>query len=165
MLVAALVAISAVAFVGVAVAKSTSTLNVAKNKVGTATHSVVVNRKGFAVYALSGNSRTDQKCTKKNGCWGFWPPVESSKPTKAAGIKGKLGTWKHDGISQVTLSGHPLYRFVEDTKPGTAHGNLFKSFRGTWHVATPSGSEITTNKPSGGLTTTTTTTTTTIPGY
>jgi predicted lipoprotein with Yx(FWY)xxD motif len=153
-LVAALVAISAIALVGVALAKSTSTLNVAKNKVGTATHTVVVNSKGFAVYSLSGDSRTDQKCTKKNGCWGFWPPVENSKPTEAVGIKGTLGTWKHDGISQVTLSGHPLYTFAEDKGPGTAHGNLVKGFGGTWHVATPSGSEITTNKPSGGTTTT-----------
>jgi predicted lipoprotein with Yx(FWY)xxD motif len=153
MLVAALVAISAIALVGVALATSMSTLNVAKNKVGTATHSVVVNSKGFAVYWLSADSKTDQKCTKKNGCWGFWPPVKSSKPTEAAGIKGTVGTWKHDGISQVTLSGHPLYTFVQDKQPGTAHGNLVKGFGGTWYVATSSGSKITSNKASGGTTT------------
>ena len=54
------------------------------------------------------------ECTKANGCFSAWPPVTvKGKPTMS-GVKGKLGTFKNSGVTQVTLNGHPLYTFAGD---------------------------------------------------
>jgi predicted lipoprotein with Yx(FWY)xxD motif len=41
------------------------------------------------------------------------------------------------GAIQVTYRGRPLYRFVEDVKPGEANGEGFRDV-GTWHAASGS---------------------------
>src|SRR5579872_2328339 len=101
------------ALVGVALAK-TFTLKEAKNakvqngNTNAVTHATVVeNSKSLPVYTLSGDSAKHPKCTKASGCWQFWPPVKvkSTKGLSAAtGIKGKLGTWKHNGFLQLTIA-------------------------------------------------------------
>jgi predicted lipoprotein with Yx(FWY)xxD motif len=156
--VAALAGIASAAMVGLAVAK-TLTLQVAKsatvsNQTGsTKTEAVVVNTKGHVVYMLSGDTTKHPKCTKANGCFGFWPPVTVSSAkslSKAAGVKGKLGVFKRNGFMQVTLGGHPLYTFLNDPKKAKATGEGLKSFGGTWHVV---------KGPSGGTSSTGSTTT------
>jgi predicted lipoprotein with Yx(FWY)xxD motif len=171
--IAALAGLASAALVGLAVAK-TLTLQVAKNASvtnqsgSTKTESIVVNSKGRAVYTLSGDTTKHPKCTRANGCFGFWPPVTVSSAkglSKAAGVKGKLGTFKRSGIIQVTLGGHPLYTFANDHARATATGEALNAFGGIWHVVKdPSGGQ-------GGSSTTTTTTTSTTtstspyPGY
>ncbi len=156
---------AAAALVGVAVAR-TFTLQVAKNaevtdqSAMTRSENIAVNSRGFAVYTLTGDSRSHPKCTRGNGCVTFWPPltVSSAKNlSKASGIKGKLGVWHHDGSFQVTLAGHPLYRYAADSRRHDATGEGVQSFGGTWHVVTAAGSA----GGSGTMPTTTTTTTTT----
>ena len=154
--------------VGAAVARSFS-LHVKRqssvvNQAGTVKHeSIVVTPNGFAVYALTGDSMRHPKCTKSNGCFMFWPPVTVSSPhnlSKAPGIKGKLGVWHRNGRFQLTLAGHPLYRFARDHQKGRATGQGIQGFGGTWHVVTAASS------PGGTVTmptTTSTTTTTTTP--
>lgn len=146
--VAAVAGFAAAALVGVAIAK-TFTLQVAKsgkvtNQTGsTKTESIVTNSHGMAVYTLSGDSASHPKCTKANGCFGFWPPVKVSSATKlskAPGIKGKLGVWRRDGFLQVTLAGHPLYTFASDSQRAHATGEGLNSFGGTWHVVKAAGS-------------------------
>jgi predicted lipoprotein with Yx(FWY)xxD motif len=153
--------------VGIAVAKSL-TLQEAKNATVTNfnTHkskqeNIVVAGGGFAVYELSGDSKSHPKCTMANGCFRFWPPVTiaaGKKPTKAAAIKGKLGIWKRDGFVQVTLSGHPLYFFSVDKHKRHAMGQDVMSFGGTWHVTAL-------GQPAGHSTTVTTGTAVTPPPY
>lgn len=137
----------AAALVGVAIAR-TFTLQIAKNaKVTnqsgtTKTEKIVVNPHGFALYTLSGDSKSHPKCTSANGCFLFWPPLKVSSAkhvSKAPGIKGKLGVWHRDGFFQVTLAGHPLYRYAGDTHSHHATGEGVVSFGGTWHVRTPAG--------------------------
>jgi hypothetical protein len=56
--------------------------------------------------------------------------AKGSTPT---GVRG-LGTVKRpDKRIQVTYRGAPLYRFVQDRKPGDIKGNGFKDV-GTWRV-------------------------------
>jgi predicted lipoprotein with Yx(FWY)xxD motif len=148
-------ALLATALVGVALAK-TLTLKEAKNvkvmnnaTMATTHATVVTNSKGLAVYTLTGDSSKHPKCTKANGCWQFWPPVKvkSAKGLSAAtGIKGKLGTWKHNGFLQLTIAGHPLYTFFSDKK-NVAGGDVLTSFGGTWHVRTPSGKWVSWSAP------------------
>lgn len=159
----ATVGFATAAMIGVAAA-GTFTLNVAKsatvtNQQGMTTHeAIVVGLKKRAVYTLSGDSKSNPKCRAKNHCFSFWPPVtvaNGKKPTKAAGIKGRLSVWKRNGFTQVLLSGHPLYYFYLDNKPAVATSEGQHTFGGTWHVvkADPSGASTT----STGTTTTGTT--------
>jgi len=175
--VAALAGLASAAMVGLAVAK-TLTLQVAKgasvtnfNTHATTKEAVVTNSKGRVVYTLSGDTTAHPKCTKANGCFGFWPPVtvSSSKGlTKAAGVKGKLGVFKRNGIMQVTLGGHPLYTFSQDHQKNNATGEAINGFHGIWHVVKdPSAGSSTgnTGNTSSTSTSTSTTPTTPYPGY
>ncbi len=132
--------------VGVAIAKS-FTLAVTKNATvtnflsqgahTTKSDSIVTARGGFAVYTLTGDSKSHPKCTARNGCYAFWAPAKiggGKNPTKANGIKGKLTTWKHNGFTQLLLAGHPLYFFSGDHSKAHATGEAIKSFGGVWHV-------------------------------
>ena len=163
LLMAAVAGFGAAALVGVAVAK-TFTLQIANNaKVGRASHgNIVVNSHGQAVYWLTGDTKRHPECTKKNGCFKFWPPVKVSsakKLSKARGIKGKLGVWHRNGFFQVTVDGHPLYTFAFDHQKRVAGGEGLQTFGGTWHVRTasgaivPSGSTGSTGNPPTGTTT------------
>lgn len=139
---AALTGAVIVGAVGVALA-STSTVQTAKSSVTnqsthkTTTESIVVDSGGFALYALSGDSKTHHQCTKANSCYSIWPPATvkaGTHVTKGAGVPGTLTTWSHGGMDQLVLSGHPLYRYVGDAKAHVAMGESFKSFGGTWYV-------------------------------
>src|SRR5947209_4137555 len=138
---------AAAGLLGTALAKSFA-LKVAKNATVTnqshvsKRENVVVNPRGAAVYLLTGDSKGHPECTKANGCLGIWKPIKVSsrkKLSKAPGIHGKLGIWRRNGILQVTLGGHPLYRFVRDHQKHTAIGEGIHSFGGTWHVIKASG--------------------------
>ena len=164
---------SAVAvLVGVAIAK-TFTLQIAKrarvtNAAGqTLTEGILVNSKARAVYYLTGDRKRHPKCTKRDSCFTFWPPVTVSSPkklSKASGIHGKLGLWHRNGLFQVTLGGHPLYTFSADRHTRAATGEGMRSFGGTWHViktSAPLGATSTTGSTAAPTTTATGTTTTT----
>lgn len=166
--IAAAAGFASAALVGVAIAR-TFTLKVAKNAAvtnqsGTTKHeNIVVTSAGFAVYALSGDSQRHPKCTKGDGCFRFWPPVTVSsrkKLSKAPGISGTLGVWHRDGFFQVTLGGHPLYRFAPDSQRAHATGEGIMSFGGTWHVVKDASSAPGGTTMPGGTTSTMTTTTT-----
>ena len=141
--IAALAGFAAAALVGVALARS-FTLRVATNaqvtnQAGTTASESIVTSRGFAVYELTGDSSRHSKCTRRNGCFMFWPPVKVSSPrklSKASGIRGKLRVWHRDGFFQLTLAGHPLYRYAGDSKSGDVNG---QGIAGKWHVMTPSG--------------------------
>jgi predicted lipoprotein with Yx(FWY)xxD motif len=125
----------------------------------TKTESIVVNSKGFALYSLTGDSARNPKCTSSQ-CMQFWPPIKvhaNEKLSAEPGIKGKLGTWSHNGFMQLTLDGHPLYMFSLDKHKDAATGEGVVSFGGTWHVHVIGGG----SRHHGATTTTTTTGTTT----
>ncbi|MFZ1994397.1 MAG: hypothetical protein WAU75_09820 [Solirubrobacteraceae bacterium] len=170
---AALAGLGSAALVGLAVAK-TLTLQAAKgasvtNQSGsTKTENIVVNSKGRAVYTLSGDSATHQKCTRANGCFAFWPPVTVSSAknlSKAAGVNGKLGTFKRSGIIQVTLGGHPLYTFAHDQKKDAATGEGINGFSGIWHIVKDPGASSSSAPAPTPSTSSTATATSPDPGY
>ncbi len=139
---AAVIGVLLAAMIGVAAA-ATFTLGVNKSTVtnfnthqSTTGVRIVTAAGGSAVYTLSGDSRSHPKCLSKS-CRAIWPWVavaNGKMPTKNPMIKAKLGVWKHNGVSQVTLGGHPLYFFALDKQKRNATGEAIVSFGGTWHV-------------------------------
>jgi predicted lipoprotein with Yx(FWY)xxD motif len=149
MVLAAVAGFGTAVLVSVALAKTFTLRIAARAKVasgGTTTQAnIVVDSRGRAVYFLTGDSKRHPKCTKANGCFGFWPPVRVSsakKLSKVRGVKGKLGVWHRDRFFQVTLDGHPLYTFALDHQKRVATGDGIHGFKGTWHVRTPSGALV-----------------------
>jgi predicted lipoprotein with Yx(FWY)xxD motif len=113
---------------------------VAKNpELGTA---ILVDSKGFTVYDFHKDKGTTSACY--GACAKGWPPLTTSGAPKAmSGAEAsKLGTTERsDGTMQVTYAGHPLYTFVEDTKPGEAKGNDTSAFGAQWYALKANGEE------------------------
>ena len=110
---------------------------------------VAVGPSGHAVYTFQGETTHHLICKKttssSTNCWAFWPPVSpsgSGAVTKQSGIKGKLGTFRNHGVTQLTLNGQPLYYFTPDFKvpKNEALGDQLKTFGSIWHIVKASGS-------------------------
>jgi predicted lipoprotein with Yx(FWY)xxD motif len=103
---------------------------------------IVVDSEGFTLYDFHKDKGTASSCY--GPCAKAWPPLTTSgapQATKGAEAS-KLGTTKRsDGTMQVTYAGHPLYTFVEDSKPGDAKGNDTSAFGAQWYALSPSGEE------------------------
>lgn len=121
---------------GLALASSTPTVKTADNTA--LGQKIVVDAKGRTLYELRPETSRHLLCHKADSCFGAWPPLtvrsRHAKLTAGHGVKGKLSVVHHDGVWQVALSGHPLYRFAGDSAPGDANGQGIQSFGGTWHV-------------------------------
>jgi predicted lipoprotein with Yx(FWY)xxD motif len=113
------------------------TLNVASATVAGKSQQILVDAKGMSLYYLTSDTATASACT--GGCAGAWPPLLSDGAPKApASVTGKLATVKTGNGSQVSYSGHLLYRFADDGKPGDVQGEgVHGPQNGMWHVATP----------------------------
>lgn len=103
---------------------------------------VLVDSEGFTVYDFHKDKGTTSACY--GACAKGWPPLTTSGAPKAmSGAEAaKLGTTeRNDGTMQVTYAGHPLYTFVEDTKPGETKGNDVSAFGGQWYALKANGEE------------------------
>jgi predicted lipoprotein with Yx(FWY)xxD motif len=125
---------------GEAAAGGAGAVAVAKSpELGTA---ILVDSKGFTLYDFHKDKGTQSACY--GACAQGWPPLTTSgAPQAMSGAEAsKLGTTKRsDGTMQVTYAGHPLYTFVEDTKPGEAKGNDVSAFGAQWYALKSSGEE------------------------
>jgi predicted lipoprotein with Yx(FWY)xxD motif len=113
------------------------------------TEAVASGPSGFSVYTFQGETTHHIICKKttsqSTNCWAFWPPVSpsgSGAVSKQSGIKGKLGTFKNHGVTQLTLNGQPLYYFTPDISSKNKHeatGDELKTFGSVWHIVKASG--------------------------
>jgi predicted lipoprotein with Yx(FWY)xxD motif len=85
----------------------------------------------------------------KSACYGscavYWPPLlTSSRHVAGSGVKASLlgTTMRTGGKLQVTYNGHPLYRFVKDSKPGQTSGQGLNLSGGLWWVISPTGTVV-----------------------
>jgi predicted lipoprotein with Yx(FWY)xxD motif len=190
-LLAAVAGVAVIAVAGIAIAKS-FTLKVLNNVHVTNTPTasfrvkpvdkhaaVAVGPSGFAVYTFQGETTHHIICKKtasaSTNCWAFWPPVSPSgrgAVSKQSGIKGKLGTFKNHGVTQLTLNGQPLYYFTPDIQGHNKHqalGDELKTFGSIWHIVLASGSATGAGQPGSPppptMSTTSTTSTNPYPGY
>jgi predicted lipoprotein with Yx(FWY)xxD motif len=75
----------------------------------------------------------------------YWPPlITREKPVAGRGLKQSLlGTIRRaNGSRQVTYAGHPLYRYVLDTRAGQTNGEGLQDFGGGWDVLSAAGKKI-----------------------
>ena len=102
-----------------AATQSSTTVSTATSKFGR----ILVDSRGRTLYLFENDKRGHSACA--GACATYWPPLlTKGKPTAARAAKQVLfGTTRRaDGTTQVTYAGHPLYRFVQDTKPGQTTG-------------------------------------------
>jgi predicted lipoprotein with Yx(FWY)xxD motif len=172
-ILAAVALVGALAALIAATHASAASRGGAQIKVGkTALGRILVNAQGRTLYMFAADKGGKSVCYGK--CATFWPPLlTTGTPVAGTGVTASLlgTTTRTGGKLQATYKGHPLYRFLKDTKSGQTSGQGLNASGGLWWVMSPAGTVVkktaaaaptpTTTTP----TTTTTTTTTTGGGY
>ena len=98
---------------------------------------ILVTRSGMTLYSLSAERHGRFICTT-SACISLWKPLTVPAGVKPTGT-GNLSTVRRpDGKRQVAFKGAPLYRFVQDTKPGDTMGNGFRDV-GVWRPVVAGG--------------------------
>jgi predicted lipoprotein with Yx(FWY)xxD motif len=119
---------------------------------------VLTDQSGMTVYENQQEAGGKILCT--GTCLSFWFPVtvgQGVTPTAASSVTGKLGTVSRPGGgTQLTVNGHPLYTFKQDTSPGSDKGNDYSDHFGsqsfTWHALTTAGAAAPTGASTSGST-------------
>jgi predicted lipoprotein with Yx(FWY)xxD motif len=104
---------------------------------------ILVSGGGHTLYLFEKDKNRRSACSGQ--CATYWPPLLThGKPVAGAGAKQSLlGVARRaNGSKQVTYVGHPLYRFVLDSKPGQTKGEDLQDFGGGWEVLSPAGKKI-----------------------
>jgi predicted lipoprotein with Yx(FWY)xxD motif len=104
---------------------------------------IIVDSKGRTLYLFEKDKHGRSACY--GACATYWPPLRThGKPVARAGAKQRLlgTTRRRNGSRQVTYAGHPLYRYVGDTKPGQTTGEGSQDFGAGWDALTPAGKKI-----------------------
>jgi predicted lipoprotein with Yx(FWY)xxD motif len=143
-------AFAAVAIVAVsasATANSGAVVKTGPSKLG----QILVDAKGKTLYLWAHDKGRRSTCY--GDCAEYWPPLISRGRPLARGSAqaGLLGTSRRrDGRMQVTYAGHPLYYFVQDTKPGQTKGEGLTGFGGRWDPVSAAGTAVRKRTSSGG---------------
>ena len=112
---------------------------------------ILVDSQGRTLYLFQKDSGTTSECT--GACASNWPPLEpKASPTVGSGANASLlgTTTRSDGARQVTYSGHPLYLYRGDQKPGDTTGQGLVDFGAAWYALSPAGDQITGQASSAG---------------
>lgn len=124
-----------------------ATIGVANEGIG----KILVDSQGRTLYLFRKDTGTTSTCT--GDCAVDWPPlIENGTPAVGSGANASLlgTTTRPDGKKQITYSGHPLYRYENDTKAGDTKGQGLSFFGGLWYAVSPSGAADTSKSSSGG---------------
>lgn len=136
----ALVLSAASAAAGPAAGSGRAALQVRHTRLGR----ILVDRRGYTLYAFTPDRAGRDTCVKVPNCIGAWPVVGVKGPLAGAGVRASLiGRIRVRGVGwQLTYAGHPLYTYVGDTYPGEiSNVNLFQ-FGGYWPAISPGGREV-----------------------
>ena len=142
LIIIAVAAVSAVGAASLAMAKAgPAKLELRKTRVGT----ILVNSRGFTLYAFTRDSRNHDACAALRSCLTAWPAVTTGgKAVAGPGVRASLiGTITlKGGIEQVTYAGHPLYTYIADVRPGQTSYVNFLQFGGRWPAVNAAGGEV-----------------------
>jgi predicted lipoprotein with Yx(FWY)xxD motif len=141
LLVIGLLAVAASILVtgGLAARQSGTVVKVGQSNLGR----ILVDAHGKTLYMWAHDK--GQKSTCYGECAQYWPPLlTSGKPLAAAGARAALlgQTRRSNGKIQVTYKGHPLYRFVQDTRAGQTKGEGLTGFGGRWDPVSAAGNAV-----------------------
>jgi predicted lipoprotein with Yx(FWY)xxD motif len=127
-LFAAVIAIVALVFAGIAAAEEVGT----KSKEGIGNY--LADSRGMTLYSFDKDSPGKSACV--GPCVENWPIFYAEKVTVSAGLDAKnFGTiTREDGKKQSTYKDAPLYYFSKDSAPGDTNGQGFKNI---WRAAKP----------------------------
>ena len=104
---------------------------------------IIVDAKGRTLYDFVIDKGTTSVCY--GACASLWPPLTThGRPVAGRGVSARLiGTAKrHDGTTEVTYAGHPLYYYAPDRKRGQITGQALNQFGAPWYALAPNGREI-----------------------
>jgi len=104
---------------------------------------IIVDSRGRTLYLFEKDTRGHSACS--GTCAMYWPPlITRGKPIAGHGLKKSLlGTIRRaNGARQVTYAGHPLYRYVLDTKAGQTTGEGLQDFGAGWDALSAAGKKI-----------------------
>jgi predicted lipoprotein with Yx(FWY)xxD motif len=101
---------------------------------------IIVNADGSTLYQRDSDTATSVTCT--GACAGIWPPaIATGTPTAGAGLdQTKLTTVAGPNGNQLVYAGHPLYRFSQDSAPGSVNG---EGVAGVWWILGADGQKVT----------------------
>jgi predicted lipoprotein with Yx(FWY)xxD motif len=103
--------------------------------------SIVTDQNGFTLYRFAKDPIDPPTSNCAQQCASTWPPaLVSGSNLGLTGITTSLvGTiTRADGSKQLTIGGHPLYRYAMDKAPGETNG---QGVGQTWFAVTPSGTQ------------------------
>ncbi|WP_053733911.1 hypothetical protein [Nocardia sp. NRRL S-836] len=105
---------------------------------------VVADREHYTLYlnTQDGTNPPRSTCLEPE-CTLVWAPLLArGGKIEATGVeRSLLGTVQRpDGLEQVTIAGHPVYRFVDDEQAGDATGH---GAEGRWFAISPTGGKAT----------------------
>ena len=141
-----LIAAAALSLAGLSTSLAAGTSTLRATTVSTARTGlgrIIVDGQGRTLYLFEKDMRGRSACS--GSCAVYWPPLLTrGKPLASSGAKQSLlGTIRRpNGSHQVTYAGHPLYRFVEDTKRGQTRGEGSQLFGAGWDAVSPTGKKI-----------------------
>lgn len=110
--------------------------------VATTTLGPTVTVGGRTLYRFEGDVPKPPQSLCVNDCAEAWPPLlTDGTPPVLEGVDAALvGTiTREDGSTQVTLADWPLYRFVDDERPGDVKG---ENVGGNWSAVGPDGKPL-----------------------
>jgi predicted lipoprotein with Yx(FWY)xxD motif len=120
-------------------AKKAASIKLRSTKLG----KIAVDAHGRTLYLFEKDKHGKSACY--GACAVAWPPaVLKGTPTAGSGIsKSALGTTRRrGGARQLTLGGHPLYRFIKDKKPGDTEGQDVDAFGAEWYAVHGNGKKV-----------------------
>jgi predicted lipoprotein with Yx(FWY)xxD motif len=103
---------------------------------------ILVNSRGYTLYAFTRDTRNHDACVRITGCLTAWPAVVSGgTPIAGPGVRRSLiGTIPlRRGVRQVTYAGWPLYTYINDFSPGTTVNINILQFTGRWPALNAAG--------------------------
>jgi predicted lipoprotein with Yx(FWY)xxD motif len=103
---------------------------------------VLVDGRGRTLYLFEKDKGTASSCD--GACASVWPPLTTSGRATGTGLRHvRLGTTRrHDGKTEVTVAGHPVYTYAGDRQPGDVTGEGLDQFGAKWYVLAPNGHKI-----------------------
>jgi predicted lipoprotein with Yx(FWY)xxD motif len=121
-------------------ASGPATISLRKTSLGM----ILVNARGFTVYAFGKDGRRQDRCAAISSCTSIWPLVKTGgRPRAGKGVRrALLGTIRVGNATQVTYAGHPLYTYTGDGFKGATAYVGIRQFGGVWTALRASGATV-----------------------